>query len=646
MNDQFNKQDLLGAERRQFIRLDHIFPVEFALVDKKGNLISNWYQGFTQDISKGGICLIVNQVKPEEIGLFAGENARIRLNIHIPFKGKGVEAVAKFVWLKNLREEPMLQYAIGLSYESISEQDNKKILKYIKTRRFLRILAGGFSLFLSIGLVVTGFYNATLRYENEKLISDLSKGLESQRRLEDASRRLQEQIMRMSDIISESGVKVSELQGRLAAARKQDSDSVNTLQASIVLLQKERVRLEGELRSLQEKKAGVDIQLETKEASLLEDRIQEKLNLWLRRHQNKKTGLVTSFEGDDNLVDWAFTYDQALAAMVFVSSGQPQRAREIFSFYKNAQRLDGGGFANAYFASSGDVSEYVAHAGPNIWLGLAVLQYTYQTKDAQYLDIALSVADWLEFLKDSEGGVMGGRYLSWYSTEHNLDLFAFYGMLYELTKQPSYKIMQQQTLNWLKDNAYSSVMSPAVKRGKGDSTIATDTFAWSVTALGPEVLESVGMDACGILDFAVSNCSVKVKFNRPFGGSAFVEGFDFAKHQNLARGGVVSCEWTSQMILAFKIMGDYYDNKGLKEEASHYYELADHYTAELSKMIITSSSPVGQGEFCLPYASAEFADTGHGWRTPRGSKTGSVAATAYTILALEGYNPLMFNERR
>ena len=60
-------------------------------------------------------------------------------------------------------------------------------------------------------------------------------------------------------------------------------------------------------------------------------------------------------------------------------------------------------------------------------------------------------------------------------------------------------------------------------------------------------------------------------------------------------------------------------------------------------MIITSPSPVGQGEFCLPYSSHEFVDTGHGWRTPKGID-GSVAATAYAIFAIEGFNPLALND--
>jgi hypothetical protein len=153
------------------------------------------------------------------------------------------------------------------------------------------------------------------------------------------------------------------------------------------------------------------------------------------------------------------------------------------------------------------------------------------------------------------------------------------------------------------------------------------------------------MDPEAIIDFALENCCVAVDFRRPEGSVAKVKGFDFAKHQNLARGGVVSSEWTAQMILALKIMSDYYHAAGNEEKASHYAQLANEYTSELSKMVITSPSVVGQGDFCLPYASHEFADTGHGWRTPKGSRTGSVAGTAYAILAIDDFNPLRFNKQ-
>jgi hypothetical protein len=123
-----------------------------------------------------------------------------------------------------------------------------------------------------------------------------------------------------------------------------------------------------------------------------------------------------------------------------------------------------------------------------------------------------------------------------------------------------------------------------------------------------------------------------------------IKGFDFAPQKHLARGGVVSSEWTAQMTLAFKIMADYYRKKGMPAKAHAYDLKADDYLCALAGMIISSPSPSGQGENCLPYATQDSADTGHGWYTPKGKSTGSLSGTAYTVFAYYNYNPLELTE--
>ena len=90
-------------------------------------------------------------------------------------------------------------------------------------------------------------------------------------------------------------------------------------------------------------------------------------------------------------------------------------------------------------------------------------------------------------------------------------------------------------------------------------------------------------------------------------------------------------------------MARFFQTKNRLAAAEDYSFKADDYLLQLSQMIISSPSPSGQGRGCLPYASSEFVDTGHGWMTPKGSSTGSVAATAYTFLAYRGWNPLELN---
>ena len=229
--------------------------------------------------------------------------------------------------------------------------------------------------------------------------------------------------------------------------------------------------------------------------------------------------------------------------------------------------------------------------------------------------------------------------MSWYSTEHHLDAYAFYKMLARVTNMNKYEQAAEKTLSWLVRHTYDRQDLP-VKRGKGDSTIATDTYAWSIAAIGPAKLRSLGMDPDKIMEFVEENCVVEVNFNRPGGQVVKIQGVDFAPQRNVSRGGVVSSEWTAQMVVSFKIMADYYSKNGQADKAVVYQSKADNYLGQLGNMIISSPSPSGQGEGCLPYATQDYVDTGHGWMTPKGKHTGSVSGTAYTIFAYYGINPL------
>ena len=90
-------------------------------------------------------------------------------------------------------------------------------------------------------------------------------------------------------------------------------------------------------------------------------------------------------------------------------------------------------------------------------------------------------------------------------------------------------------------------------------------------------------------------------------------------------------------------MADFYKQSD-PVKALKYKNKADAYLGELANMIISSPSPSGQGEGCLPYATQDFVDTGHGWLTPKGSHTGSVSGTVYTLFAYYGFNPLELKE--
>ena len=118
-------------EKRQYQRLDHIFPVEFQFLDEKNQPQSGWHQGFTQDVSSGGLCLIINQVNESELKFFADSASSLILHINIPLGTEAVQARVHPAWMKCLKEGLINQYVVGLAYQEIESRGNKRILKYV-----------------------------------------------------------------------------------------------------------------------------------------------------------------------------------------------------------------------------------------------------------------------------------------------------------------------------------------------------------------------------------------------------------------------------------------------------------------------------------------------------------------------------------
>lgn len=675
-------------EQRRYRRLDTIFPVEIQLLNKEGQPVSSWHQGFSQDISKDGICLTINNLSPEESLSLNSRETKLLLQIHSPFSDRSFLAYTQLVWLRKVQELPFVQFVLGLNFTKVDIREINRLIGYIMFKKVLwrllqfliiallsililvvvnnfrlhthnLILINQYSDLLNLDLSLKDEYKELLD-EKELLVKtintgDLGKAIleESIKKTED-SRNKEIEISEKELLEVKKGVIESEedeiyirgLKEKLEVLRKVKDEDVGVLQKELAKLQEQEEDLKNKLSLIVAKESALkrEFQIVEQDREPLVQSFKTQLYNWLKTHQNQKQGLIVSFEGDYDLSDVSFIYDQSLAIMAYALFGDYDRAKEGLDFflYKAEQSPDGG-FYNAYYASSGQVAEFVAHAGPNLWLGIAILQYSQKSKDYSYLRIAEQIAQWIESLQDQEGGIVGGRNLRWHSTEHNLDGFAFFNMFYELTKDKRFKVTADKIFAWLEKYAYGNEDVP-VNRGKGDSTIATDTYAWSISALGPERLNKIGMDPDKILEFARENCLVETDFSDRFGKVVTVKGFDFARHQHLPRGGVISCEWTAQMVLSFNIMADYYFEKEQLRIATYYQNEATKCLNELSKMVVSSPSAFGQGAWCLPTASQESVNTGHGWRTPSGKRTGSVAATAYFIFAVSKFNPLKLSE--
>ncbi len=642
--------EYLNVEKRKYVRLDTVFPVQLRIESVDGShFLSGWLQGFTNNISKGGLCLSVNNFDHSLAEIIKNRQARISLEIELPISKRPINARASVAWIRNVLDVPN-KYLIGLSYDEINQRQNSRIMRYAWIRKIL--IPAGLVLVVLLGLVVVvnSFVNTKLIQGNKALVQQLvgtiqdsntvkEKVAEISREKEDLKIKLQALELRISSAAAEKSRLGDKDRAEIEGYQKKLED-LNNL---IYTLSQEKNSLKGKLDLMgQEENIAVDrlLRLDKKRENL-EKANTDKMYQWVKVHQNPRTGLVMSFEGDSDIKGWAFTYDQSLAAQVYTYYSDFDSAHRVLDFFRDRAKKKDGLFFNAYYVADGEPVEYIVHSGPNIWIGLAIVQYTYQAQDTRYLALAEEIAQAIIKLQDqdADGGIPGSPNVDWYATEHNLDAYAFLNMLYKITGKAKYEDCANKVLNWLVKHTYDKPGQP-IKRGKGDSTIATDTYAWSIAAIGPEKLERMGMSPDRIMEFAETNCSVEVEYTRPEGRTIIVKGFDFAPQRHVARGGVISSEWTAQMVISYNIMKDFYSERGMTAKSRWYKSKADDYLASLGNIIISSPSPSGQGESCLPYATQEFVDTGHGWLTPKGKSTGSLAGTAYTFFAYNNYNPL------
>jgi hypothetical protein len=162
------------------------------------------------------------------------------------------------------------------------------------------------------------------------------------------------------------------------------------------------------------------------------------------------TRLVQSFDGGplEGFRD-AVTYDDALfvdAMLAQGASGDVARAKVVGNAFLYVQAHDKArdGRLRAAYAPTplrdpGDikVDDNTSDVGNMAWVGQALVQLYAKTADRSYLNGALAIARWLQqntYDTRGQGGYTGGytargKKIEWKSTEHNIDIYAFFTML-------------------------------------------------------------------------------------------------------------------------------------------------------------------------------------------------------------------------
>ncbi|MBP7217254.1 MAG: PilZ domain-containing protein, partial [Candidatus Omnitrophica bacterium] len=413
------------TNRRKYLRLDSTFPVQFRLVSLDGkHFLSQWLMGFTNNVSKGGICLEVANLNKELLEFFKSGQVKLSVDIELPIFRRPVAATTSIAWIKEVADQPS-RYCIGLHYDVIDSLQNAQIMRYAWMKKLFVPVTFGIIAFCIAAFAFNFLVNNRLAASNKLLVRQLVKTLNET----DIVKRKASDIAQEKDALQS---KLAYLEKQIVVAEKERQgkrgDSAPAAAhgslGPLGVLQQEKKILQDKLAFVQQQEAVVASEMRRlgKRKSALEKANFDKMLVWLKTHQNPRTGLVVSFEGDNDLSRWAFTYDQALAVIAFSRFGDLERAKKILLFYQNkAKRMDGK-LLNAYYVDDGVPAEFMVHNGPNIWMAIAALHYTKRSNDTRFLGMAEQIAQSVMKMQeqDKDGGIRGGPNVPWYATEHNL----------------------------------------------------------------------------------------------------------------------------------------------------------------------------------------------------------------------------------
>ena len=346
--------------------------------------------------------------------------------------------------------------------------------------------------------------------------------------------------------------------------------------------------------------------------------------------------IQSGYSFDTIMRNVAYTYDNAVALLAFTASGEMDRAKLLADALVYAQQNDryytDGRIRNAYQAGDlvppagwtphgktgtvrmpgwydstnkkweEDSTQVGTQTGNVAWAMLSLISYYKAAGGDKYLDAAKQMGEWVEaHCRDTRGagGYTAGfegwepdqTALTYKSTEHNIDLYAAFERLYEITGDATWHERSEHAKSFL-----LSMWDATEKKfwtGTGDdgvnvntSVVPTDIQSWALLALGED-----GAAYTGALDYAESHNKVG-------------EGYDFNSDCD-----GVWYEGTAQMAEVFGSRGENgkWDSLVSFIEGAHF---ADGATPASSIDGLTTGFDLADGSPWLYYHRAHVGATG------------------------------------
>ncbi len=245
------------------------------------------------------------------------------------------------------------------------------------------------------------------------------------------------------------------------------------------------------------------------------------------------TGLIDSFVEDQ--VDYSYTYDNALAALAFISAGEFAAAQKILDAFLAITPDPSGGFVHRYHTADRR-ADGILFTGSNAYLLQAMNLYYKETSDARYNNLARRIGDFLLTRQDADGGLFGRLGYTWKSAENNLGALSALHNLGKVQGIPNYVDRAALIRNFLITECWDGIR---FLQGESDPGIVTD-----VQALGILVLGATYKNGAYWIEGQTLN-------TKRYSGRKTVTGFDMAPDKD-----TVWTEGTLQESLAFAVASD------------------------------------------------------------------------------------------
>jgi hypothetical protein len=316
--------------------------------------------------------------------------------------------------------------------------------------------------------------------------------------------------------------------------------------------------------------------------------------------QQLPNGLLESVE-NGNIVS---LYDNALAALVFLTKNDIAKAEKIFDFFNS--RIESelkkgvGGFSQ--LRDRAGVPNGHRWMGDNAWLLIALNNYKVKTGNAKYDELSSDIGTWLQALQDADGGLFAGydasnNLLNYKVTEGNIDAF---------NAITGYTDFHRKLLNYLKLNRWDVIDKNLVSWPENPPYLyALDVQSWSYL-----MFENYPITA---LTNAQRFLTTKTATN-----GAQVTGYCFDEDKD-----TVWPEGTGQMALAF----------GVANMPSE----KQFYLSEMEKILVNSPThPKSSG---FPYASNPGTAYGSDLLWTGADTKIAISSCAWYLFAKGGFNP-------